>query len=522
MSVLGKVLIVLNLLAAGAFAYLTLENYKVRNEIAFVAFKNEVLLRGFPVEKSEDKGDDVSFPWKVSENNFITALNKETLKRLSPDGGPEFGGTTTASLTDEIERLKGVVTTAVNGLSGQAKLDKIKLLLLNLSRGGAERDGVIALFDAQTPAKYGYARRDLPFVARTSSQVAALKALVEIAELGDPATITPEATRTARIAGAREGVKRFALGEVPFGSGTTDNTSANFTTLRNAIDDLSKGRGSKDAVTAAATADAAGFGHIADLLTNPVDSLANIAKAAESVLAFTTGKAITPSETSSLTHIVALIAPGAGADLAKSIDSAASDLLVSKFDDAALPAATKENTKGYPSDEKARRIAHVMYHIDANKYATPAERQAWHARVVAMVGLNEYVRVAEAQASEYTEAAQRLIAVIANEEGAFTEQYQAQVQRCLFLYSQVLALEAQLEGQNAILKENKKLYEERVTERDALKVSLDKAREDARVGLERLQVKQKDLFSIQKDLRDAQRALLQLERDLQRLELNRK
>ena len=84
-----------------------------------------------------------------------------------------------------------------------------------------------------------------------------------------------------------------------------------------------------------------------------------------------------------------------------------------KFDDAALPAATKAAAGGNPAGEKARKIAHLLYHIDGWRYAdktAAAARKAWHQRVAAVVGLPEYIRAAEAEATEYAEAAQRLTA----------------------------------------------------------------------------------------------------------------
>jgi len=67
MSILGKLLIVLNLLAAGAFAYLTLENYKVRHNLTTAALQRDVALGGLPVEPGDarDFGSDrVPFPYQ--------------------------------------------------------------------------------------------------------------------------------------------------------------------------------------------------------------------------------------------------------------------------------------------------------------------------------------------------------------------------------------------------------------------------------------------------------------------------
>jgi hypothetical protein len=246
--------------------------------------------------------------------------------------------------------------------------------------------------------------------------------------------------------------------------------------------------------------------------------MANIQAAAESVKKYSVGKGSTQSEKNALEKIVALISGKADA---AAVEATAADLLAHKFDECSLPATSKDTANGFSIAEKGRRISHVLYHIDAERYATPDARKAWHTRVVAVVGFGEYVRVAEAQATEYNDGAQRLIAAITDEEGAFAEEYQAMVQRCYFLYSQYLSLDKQLETQQAILKDNQKLYAERVTERDQLVEKLGKAKEDARASLEKLKEKQQSLLKVQMEYRDAQGALRKLEQDLQRLELSR-
>jgi hypothetical protein len=415
--------------------------------------------------------------------------------------------------------LKASVTSSVGGLSGQPKLDRLRTLLMNLARTGTERDGTNALFNVLYDNRASSAKRDLPYLGRTSSQVAAMKALADISELGDPAAITPETTRKSRIDGARLTVQRFALGEVPFGSGKSDTQDPDFVALRNAILDVGAGRGSREAVTSAAKGDSANFANVADLLFNSLDSTAKIQEAADSVKKYAVGKAITNGEKSAIDKIVNAIVgkPDAGM-----VEGAASDLLAHKFEECALPAMTTGSTVGFSITEKGRRIAHILYHIDADRFAKPDDRKEWHGRVASVIGMNEYVRVAEAQATEYNDAVQRMIATIADEEGSFAEEFQSNVQRIYFLYSQYLSLEAQNQTQQAILKDNQKLLAERITERDSLKARLAKAQEDARDSLEKLKGKQQSLLKIQMEYRDAQSALRKLEQDLQRLELTQK
>ena len=148
-------------------------------------------------------------------------------------------------------------------------------------------------------------------------------------------------------------------------------------------------------------------------------------------------------------------------------------------------------------------------------------RKAWHERVATVVGLPEYIRAAEAEATEYAEASQRLLAVITEEQSAFEAEYQSQLQRVLFQFSQWLSLDNQLRAQEVTTKENVRLKDERLTERDKLVTELADWIEKAKVSLAKLQNTQKQLFRIQKDLRDAQAAILALEKELRRIELGR-
>src|SRR5206468_8417574 len=141
--------------------------------------------------------------------------------------------------------------------------------------------------------------------------------------------------------------------------------------------------------------------------------------------------------------------PPVNLPLDSTIDTVGTNLLKSKFDEAALPALKANNNS---VGEKARKIAHVLYHIDAHRHglrdeATVPARKAWHERVAAVVGLQEYVRAAEAQASEYAEASTRLLAVITEEQSAFEADYQAQVQRVQLLFTQWLTLDSAFKAQ---------------------------------------------------------------------------
>jgi hypothetical protein len=526
MSILGKLLIVLNLLAAGAFVYLTLENWKVRKELTTRELVNEVQLRGLPVEGPDATvaGDTVPFQFRVSDSSPpMESIEKTRLAAIVPTGDQLYGGEPVANQTAEIKRLQAKVIASIPAPGGdpQARYGAIHGYLLNLARTGAERDGVSAIFDMRDDAKRGLARRDLPLVARTPSQTAALRALVAITDLGDPQAIPGEDIRSSRIAQAREAIRLFLLGEVPHGvTGGGESEAAR--TLTNAVVDVFERKGDKQKILDAATANKEAFKHLADVAAEPLTDKPSIDRAATGLVGYATTLGTTETEKAGLTAVATLIRPPAlNFVLDTEVDKAGLNLLNAKFDEAAAPVSGKP---GSTIGDKARKIAHILYHIDAHRHAdrTPAvveARKAWHLRVSAVVGLPEYVRAAEAQATEYAEAAQRLVSAITDEESAFRAQYREQLQRVTALYTQYLSVEAQHRAQQAITAENERLKAERETERNTLRERHEQAKADAKATLMKLQETQKKLYDIQKDLRDAQAALLTLEGELRRIEL---
>jgi hypothetical protein len=525
MSLLGKLLIVFNLLAAGAFAYVTRENWNARRALTYREFENEVRLRGVPVEAPNplpsgvDK-DNVAFPFQVNPSTFVETLEAKRLVALMPAGG-QYGGEAVADQTAEVKRLQPkVISTIPAAAEGQDPKDRFAWLgayLLNLARSGAERDGVNGLFDLRLPERAYLARRDLPLLGRTASQQAALRCLIEIADLDYLAANTPDDQRAARVAIARDAVKRFLLGEVPHAVGAGGDKTEAERRLINAIENAFGGKGAKEEVEGAATDPL--FKQVAALAGEPLTDRGSVDRATEALRAYAVGKKVTESEGAAMAGVVTLIRPPAlGFDLVKQIDTVGLSLLNAKFDDAARPA------KDTSAAEKTRKIAHLLYHIDAHRHddKTPevvTDRKAWHQRVATVVGMQEYVRAAEAQASEYAEAAQRLISVITEEESSFRAQYLEQLQRVTILYTQWLTVEAQFRAQEGITKENERLRNERQTERDNLQAALTQATADAKAALEKLKKTQGDLFAIQKQLRDAHAAVLNLEGELRKLEL---
>src|SRR5262245_46207190 len=120
MSMLGKLLIVMNLLAAGAFAYLTLENYKVRHNLTTAALQRDVALGGLPVEPGDARNvgsDRVPFPYQ-SGGSVIESIATKDLVKLVPKGDDYFGerGEPIANQTDEVTRVQQKVMSQIPAL----------------------------------------------------------------------------------------------------------------------------------------------------------------------------------------------------------------------------------------------------------------------------------------------------------------------------------------------------------------------------------------------------------------------
>lgn len=526
MSLFGKVLIFFNLLAAGAFVYFTLENWQKRQELTWAAFRGQLLLDGLPVEPAEappaDLGEGrVAFNYQY-RGTMYTSIPMTRLKDIVPDGDAEFGGETVANQTEEIKRLHKKVLANLKGIEvngGRDRLAGLQLYLINISKGGAERDGINAIFDQLDAGKRISARKDLALLGRTSSQVEALKAYVEVLDL-DFATLLTDTARNTAIAAKREVIRRFVLGEVPHGAAAgaeTDELNRLMTNLLAGPND-----GLKQQVKDAAKANPAAFAHVADVAANPLTDKAQVDAAANSLLEYVKAKKASEPELATINAVAALIREKVAANAAfpvDLIDKAATALLNERFESASAAAGKPETMGG-----KARAISHILYHIDAHRHNVTvpdvvAARQAWHYRVAWIIGLPEYVRVTEAQASENAESILRLAALITDEESGFREEYQAAVQKVRSLQSRFEALTAQFKDQDTITKENERLRDERLTERDNLRKELAAAEADAAAALQRLSEVQQARFGIQKQLRDAQEAILALEKQLRQREL---
>lgn len=125
MSVFGKVLAFLNILAAFAFVYLAMQARAAHQMWAYSAFRHELALRGLPLDMEEKDEDGTP---------IVEKLTSPTVNQMFP-GGP------VRTLKEEFDRRRNEFKTELE----QAKDDKVKrqqleeTLLLAAVTGG-ERD----------------------------------------------------------------------------------------------------------------------------------------------------------------------------------------------------------------------------------------------------------------------------------------------------------------------------------------------------------------------------------------------
>ncbi len=357
MSIFGKLLIVFNLLAAGAFAYFTLQDWKARQEITWNALSRQVQLHGIAVEPptppptADELGDKrVAFYFEMPGGLVYRSIPKDKLESLIPKGDPTYGGEAVADQTAEVARLQKKVIVSIPA-EGQPRFNGLQNYLLSLAYTGAERDGMNALFDLRDKGRAPAARRDLPLVARTASQVAALKAIVEVSDLGDPEAIMPESARTSRVALARQAMRSFLLGRsAPRRRGRCSQYPDQQGSRRS--EKMGPATPRRARLSAPAPADPTGWTQLANVAVEPLANKPSCDRAIAALLAFTQGKAVVPTESAALKDVADLIGKSQqdplprGFDLDATVQSAALNLLNSKFDEAAAAGEQRQVRQG--------------------------------------------------------------------------------------------------------------------------------------------------------------------------------
>jgi hypothetical protein len=134
MSTLGKVLIVLNGLAAVGFLCLAAIDYGTRQLWAYQVLRHEVALEGLPV----DEADTGKPPSNIAPGQF----SPQTLDAIFGS----VGGNPVPTQVAEVERKRDELLDQINVLgSADKKREKLKSILMGLEQTGDQRDRIEAM-----------------------------------------------------------------------------------------------------------------------------------------------------------------------------------------------------------------------------------------------------------------------------------------------------------------------------------------------------------------------------------------
>jgi len=143
MGILGKILLVLNLLALGGFGFLAVQDWKGRQTIAAAGIRHVLLVNGLPLDGGTDPvpprvaaGSDDFADFAATELPFRVEVGPKAVETISPEllyvyfagsGAPGAGGIDLAgpapvtSQLAEVRRVYALVKAHVDGLDGAAK-----------------------------------------------------------------------------------------------------------------------------------------------------------------------------------------------------------------------------------------------------------------------------------------------------------------------------------------------------------------------------------------------------------------
>ena len=129
MSLLGKILMVINIFAALAFFYLVAADFGQHQSWSYAVMRQDFILDGLPLDEGVKEGDGTKIVDKISD---------KTLKEMFQGvGGPPDGKTQEA----EVFRVKQNVQSEIDGVAAEAqKREKLLSVLIPLKKTGLERD----------------------------------------------------------------------------------------------------------------------------------------------------------------------------------------------------------------------------------------------------------------------------------------------------------------------------------------------------------------------------------------------
>jgi hypothetical protein len=149
MSLLGKILLVFNLLAAAGFAYLATQDWKGRQTITAAGLRHQLLLAGLPIEGPDfDPNDETPFVVEMAGGVPTETVSKKLLETyFASAGNAEPGGLggvmPVTSQIGEVKRVRAAIEAALNA-DGGAKIALLSNWLLMQAESYEERTAIQA------------------------------------------------------------------------------------------------------------------------------------------------------------------------------------------------------------------------------------------------------------------------------------------------------------------------------------------------------------------------------------------
>lgn len=216
MSTLGKVLLFLNLLAAGGLAYLTVQDWSKRQEIQGVLLRYHLTIQGLPVD-TPDKGDDakvVAIDIKTTAGITVQQVSKKLLDAQfsGVTGGDTYkGGGTVVSLLDELNRVEKIVASQVETQEGD--IGKLKFLVGSLNKDNHFQPGLLVImaenFEERTAVRsLAYPPPATPELVKNNLEEARKRLQAKIEALRKAPNPKEMATLAARIATLKDTIAK--------------------------------------------------------------------------------------------------------------------------------------------------------------------------------------------------------------------------------------------------------------------------------------------------------------------------
>src|SRR5688500_10970007 len=127
MSLLGKILAVLNLLAAGGFLYLAVLDYSIRQQWSYALFRHDIALLGMPVDR-EDR-DDRGRPRYLAMNEALAEELAGSRDALTQEDALDLRRTEVLARVDDENAKSSIAPAAVGGGVKVAKYVEVLLPL---------------------------------------------------------------------------------------------------------------------------------------------------------------------------------------------------------------------------------------------------------------------------------------------------------------------------------------------------------------------------------------------------------